>query len=59
LYESLRTIYDRRDRIVRSSLPQTATTSPKKNFLMGGAYSRQNKNKLRDNPKYLVYYTLS
>ena len=25
---------------------------------LGGLYSKQNKNKLRDNPKYLTYYTL-
>ena len=23
-----------------------------------GLYSKQNKDKLRDNPKYLIYYTL-
>jgi hypothetical protein len=26
---------------------------------LGGAYSRQDKNKLKDNLKYLAYYTLS
>ena len=25
---------------------------------LGGSYSKQNKDKLRDNPKYLIYYTL-
>ena len=25
---------------------------------LGGLYSKQNKNKLRDNPKYLIYYIL-
>jgi hypothetical protein len=26
---------------------------------LGGTYSKQDENKLKDNPKYLVYYTLS
>ena len=25
---------------------------------LGGLYSKQNKDKLRDNPKYLIYYIL-
>ena len=25
---------------------------------LGGLYSKQDKNKLRDDPKYLIYYTL-
>ena len=25
---------------------------------LGGLYSKQDKDKLRDNPKYLIYYTL-
>ena len=25
---------------------------------LGGLYSKQDKDKLRDNPKYLAYYTL-
>ena len=25
---------------------------------LGELYSKQNKNKLRNNPKYLIYYTL-
>jgi hypothetical protein len=34
LYDSLRTIYNRRDCTVRRKLLQTATTSPKKKFLI-------------------------